>query len=82
MELPFTTIRHRLELSQKGLAERLGLCQAMISKYERGSVIHPTNAYKVIEIAAGMGVNLTLDDIYANHRPKPTGKRAARSRGR
>lgn len=76
MDAPFKIIRQRLDISQKDLAALLGMCQGSISRYERGSVIHPTTAYKVIEIAAQKGVSLTLDDFYAAHRPKPVTRRA------
>ncbi|WLE58369.1 helix-turn-helix transcriptional regulator [Burkholderia plantarii] len=63
-------IRKRLGVQQKDLADSLGISQSGISYYESGrgdpSV---TVARKLIEIAKGKGISLTLDEIYSATAP-------------
>jgi putative transcriptional regulator len=59
-------IRQTLGLSQDALAEALGMTQGSVSQYELGSDIPPRVARKLIDVAAGRGVDISFDDIYTS----------------
>ena len=52
------TARHRAGLSQRALADKVGLAQSHISKIERGAVDPQTTS--VVEIARVLGLELSL----------------------
>ena len=53
-----TTARHRAGLSQRALADKVGLAQSHISKIERGAVDPQTTS--LVEIARVLGLELSL----------------------
>jgi transcriptional regulator with XRE-family HTH domain len=53
-----TTARHRAGLSQRALADKVGLAQSHISKIERGAVDPQTTS--LLEIARVLGLELSL----------------------
>jgi transcriptional regulator with XRE-family HTH domain len=53
-----TTARHRAGLSQRALADKVGLAQSHISKIERGAVDPQTTT--LVEIARVLGLELSL----------------------
>jgi transcriptional regulator with XRE-family HTH domain len=58
-------IRALLGLSQVDLAEALGVVQSAVSQYERGSITIGLDAAKrLIDIARGKGIQISLDQIY------------------
>ncbi|MNV90753.1 helix-turn-helix protein [compost metagenome] len=64
---PLKTIRIKLGMTQVELAEALGITQAQISKYEKGSTeIPPQHARKLILFAQTKGKRFTFNDIYLN----------------
>jgi len=59
-------IRERLGLSQIAFADAIGVSQASVSNYERGTQqVSPDVARRVISVAQERGVALTFDDVYA-----------------
>lgn len=58
------TIRERLGVTQKTLAEALGCTQANVSFYMQGQVMPPDKALRLIAFAKKKGVKVTLNDIY------------------
>ena len=56
-----TTARHRAGLSQRALADKVGLAQSHISKIERGAVDPQTTS--VVEVARVLGLELSLVPI-------------------
>jgi putative transcriptional regulator len=60
------SIRDRLGVTQTDLARALGKTQGNVSFYERGQMIPPDSAQKLIEFAATRGHHLTFNDIYAS----------------
>lgn len=59
-------IRERLGLSQIAFADAIGVSQASVSNYERGTQqVSPDVARRVISVAQERGVTLTFDDVYA-----------------
>lgn len=59
-------IRGRLGVSQAELASGIGCSQSNVSFYEKGQVVTPDAARKLIAFAAERGLSLTFDHIYAN----------------
>lgn len=57
-------IRAQLGVTQSALAEALDVTQGNISHYERGQVVPPAVATRLIEYAARLGHQLRFDDIY------------------
>src|ERR1700722_14792994 len=53
-----TAARHRAGLSQRALAEKVGLAQSHISKIERGAVDPQTT--NLVEIARALSLELSL----------------------
>lgn len=59
-------IRERLGLSQIAFADAVGVSQASVSNYERGTQqVSPDVARRVISVAQERGLPLTFDDVYA-----------------
>lgn len=59
-------IRERLGLTQAELAAGIGCTQGNVGHYEnRGQMIPPEMARKLIRFAASKGLVLTFNDIYA-----------------
>lgn len=61
---PIYTIRHRLGLTQKQLADALGCTQGNVGHYERGQTVPPKAATQLIAICRERGVQITLDQVY------------------
>lgn len=61
-------IRARLGVTQSAMAEALGVTQGNIYFYERGQMIPPAVAAKLIDFAKSKNVALSFDDIYAEYR--------------
>lgn len=61
---PILEIRERLRVTQTELGEVLGCTQGNIGHYERGQLLRPDRAGKLIEFAASKGLKLTMDQIY------------------
>ena len=58
-------IRERLGVTQQVMADGLGCTQGNIGHYEKGQNIPPAVARRLIEYAAGLGLSITFDHIYA-----------------
>ena len=59
-------IRELLGLSQIAFADAVGVSQASVSNYERGTQqVSPDVARRVISVAQERGLPLTFDDVYA-----------------
>ena len=58
------TIRGRLGLTQQALADAIGCTQSNVGHYEKGQTLLPETARKVIEVAAGMGLEIGFDHVY------------------
>ena len=58
------TIRGRLGLTQQALADAIGCTQSNVGHYEKGQTLMPETARKVIEIAAGRGLEIGFDHVY------------------
>ena len=65
---PFRAIRERLGLTQTQIATELGCSQGNVSFYERGQMVPPDVAGRLIELARRRGHAITFDDVYADHR--------------
>lgn len=65
-------IRELLGLTQTELAECLGCTQGNVGHYERGQVLMPDRAERLIEFAASKGIKLTLDQIYGRSALSPS----------
>ncbi|MFZ4625157.1 MAG: helix-turn-helix transcriptional regulator [Rhodoferax sp.] len=70
-------IRERLKLTQAGLATELGMTQGNVSFYERGQMVPPNIAKKLIDTARKLGQTITFNDIYSpelgqSQQPQPT----------
>lgn len=58
-------IRTRLGLTQTALAEGIGCTQGNVGHYEnKGQTVPPEVARRLIAFAAGLGVQLSYEDIY------------------
>lgn len=62
---PIRTIRRRLGLSQRQLAEALGRTQGNVAFYERGQTVPPAVAARLIEFARAQGLGVSYEHIYA-----------------
>lgn len=58
------TIRERLGLTQTALADELGCTQGNVGHYERGQEVPSKVAKRLIEVARGRGLLLTMDQVY------------------
>jgi putative transcriptional regulator len=81
-------IRERLGMTQAEFGDGIGCTQGNVGHYERGQVLMPDRAERVIELAAKRGLRLTLDQVYGRaplpaNRPHQRGsdkpKRAAKN---
>ena len=70
----FKPIRKLLGVTQQVLADGIGCTQGNICHYERGQTLPPSAAKNLIAFAAGLGVELTYDQIYGG---EPLPKRDA-----
>lgn len=61
----FATIRQRLDVTQKDLAEALGCTQGNVSFYEKGQIVPPPVAKRLIDFATSRGLELSFDTVYA-----------------
>ncbi|MDM0041847.1 helix-turn-helix transcriptional regulator [Variovorax sp. J22R193] len=69
------TIRDRLGMTQKALADALGCAQGNVSFYEKGQTVPPTMAQKLIDLAKVQGLELSFDHIYSDlPLPEPVAK--------
>lgn len=68
------SIRLLLGVSQQAMASGLGCSQGNVGNYERGQTLPPNAAKNLIAFAAGLGVELTYDQIYGG---EPLPKRDA-----
>ncbi len=57
-------IRERLGLTQSALAAGIGCTQGNVGHYERGQMIPPDAAKRLIEYAKTLGHTITFNDIY------------------
>lgn len=57
-------IRTRLSLTQSGLAAALEMTQGNVALYERGQTVPPKVAIRLIEVAMGHGLTISLDHVY------------------
>jgi putative transcriptional regulator len=73
----FRLIRDRLGLTQEAMAKALGMTQGNVHHYERGQVVMPATAKKLIELANGLGHVVTYEEIYG----KPAVKQAKKRKG-
>jgi putative transcriptional regulator len=65
-------IRTRLGLTQTDLAKGLGCTQGNVGHYEiKGQTVPPEVARRLIAFAAGLGVQVTYDDIYGPVNTQP-----------
>ncbi|MET3476999.1 helix-turn-helix domain-containing protein [Variovorax atrisoli] len=60
------SIRERLGVTQQALAAGIGCTQSNIAHYERGQVLLPEVAAKLIAFAASRGLRIGYDHIYGN----------------
>lgn len=58
------SIRERLGVTQAELAAALGMTQGNVSFYERGQMVPPDAARKMIDFASARGQVITFNDIY------------------
>lgn len=58
------SIRKRLGVTQKGLADALGCTQSNVGHYIRGSTIPPDRAMQLVSYARTKGMVLSLDHVY------------------
>lgn len=64
-------IREKLRVTQVSLAQGIGVTQGNLSHYEKGQVMPPDVARRLIDFAAGLGVSLTFDDVYRQPTKEP-----------
>lgn len=58
-------IRERLSLTQKQMADLLGMSQGNVNHYEvRGQLVKPEVARRLIEISAERGLAISFDHVY------------------
>lgn len=57
-------IRERLGLTQEQFGQAIGCTQGNVGHYERGQLLMPDRAGRLIEFAASRGLELTLDQVY------------------
>lgn len=58
------SIRDRLGLTQTELAQALDMTQGNVSFYERGQMVPPNIASKLIDFAHTRGCCITFNDVY------------------
>jgi transcriptional regulator with XRE-family HTH domain len=61
-------------LSQRGLASLLGMTQPQVARLERGDVNPSMDT--LVRVAAGLGIELTINVTPTNHKPRLVTKRA------
>lgn len=61
-------------LSQRGLASILGMTQPQVARLERGDVNPSMDT--LVRVAAGLGIELTINVTPADHKPRLVTKRA------
>src|SRR4051812_29962039 len=61
-------------LSQRGLAAMLGMSQPQVARLEKGDVNPSMDT--LVRVAAGLGIELTINVTPANHKPRLLTKRA------
>jgi putative transcriptional regulator len=71
-------IRERLGLTQEEFAKGLGCTQGNVGHYERGQVLLPDRAIRLVEFAHDHGLLLTLDIVYGRM-PLPPEEAAPRA---
>ena len=57
-------IRLRLDMSQAAIGAAIGCKQSNVALMEQGQVLMPETAFKLREVAAEAGLELSLDQIY------------------
>lgn len=63
----FKTIRTRLGVTQKAIADGIGCSQANVVHYEtRDQTVPPESAKRLILFAKGLGHAVTYEDIYGS----------------
>lgn len=67
-------IRERLGLTQEEFGQAIGCTQGNVGHYERGQVLLPDRAARLIEFASQRGLSLTLDIVYGRE-PLPADRR-------
>lgn len=66
-------IRDLLGITQQAMAEGIGCSQGNVGHYERGQMVPPAMARKLIDFARTRGLYLTFDHIYGQAAlPEPT----------
>jgi len=66
-----SNLRNQLDMTQAELANALGQTQGSIGHYETGRYQMPVAvAKRLINLAAANGINLSLDQIYAEVLPR------------
>lgn len=58
------SIRARLGLTQKEIAEGIGCTQANVGHYERGQTLPPSMAGRLITFAGQHGLLISFDHVY------------------
>jgi putative transcriptional regulator len=59
------SIRRLLGVTQQAMADGLGCTQANVSLYEKGQVLPPDTAGRLIAFAKTLGHDISFDDVYA-----------------
>jgi putative transcriptional regulator len=59
-----SNIRKRLGVTQKSMADGIGVTQGNVSNYERGQNMPPDVAERLIVWAKSLKLTLTYDDVY------------------
>lgn len=67
----FRAIRALLDVTQQDIAEALGVRQSFVSVLDRGGMLTPPKAAKLIAYAQSLGVALTYDQIYGRAQLPP-----------
>jgi putative transcriptional regulator len=66
---PILKIRTKLGVTQRAVAEAIGVTQGNFSNYERGQSMPPNVAKLLISYAESMGCQITFNDVYAMELP-------------
>ncbi len=72
-----STVRKQLDVTQAELADAIGVTQGNIGHYEKGQLITPRVAARLIYFAQSRGLELSFNDIYSPFLVKPSRKRKA-----
>ena len=74
--IALAVVRFRADrgLSQRGLASVLGMTQPQVARLERGDVNPSMDT--LVRVAAGLGIELTINVSPAHHKPRLVTKRA------